>query len=136
MSTPHRKDGNWGCCKCGARKQPDQFPPGSSYNNPTCSDCHATKEHTLTLVAALADSFDDEPWKQRAACLGVDPELFFATRGDIVPIRRARMVCAVCPVRAECLEYALRNEEEFGMWGGLSEKERRPLLRERREAAS
>lgn len=128
-------DGKWACSKCGIRKQPDQYPPSSSCHGPICVACHTTKERTLTLVAALADSFDDEPWKQRAACLGLNPKLFFANRGDATTTRQARRVCAACHVRAECLAYALRNEEQFGMWGGLSEKERRTLLRQHKAAS-
>jgi len=69
-------------------------------------------------------------WHQHGACRGADPNLFFPARGESV--KEAKAVCARCPVRAECLEYALTNQEKFGVWGGLSERERRQLRRQRR----
>lgn len=70
-------------------------------------------------------------WQDQAACLGCDPELFFPERGGNTPTE-ARQVCAGCEVRTECLEFALANNEHYGLWGGLSEKERRKLRRDRR----
>ena len=72
-------------------------------------------------------------WHQHGACRGADPNLFFPERGESV--KEAKAVCARCPVRAECLEYALENHEVVGIWGGLSARERRQLSRTRREAA-
>lgn len=72
---------------------------------------------------------EERRWQERANCLGVDPELFFPERG--ASTREAKAVCAGCAVRLECLEYALRNHEKFGIWGGLSERERRRLRRRR-----
>ena len=66
-------------------------------------------------------------WLTRAACRGMDPELFFPERGE--PTEPAKAVCAGCPVRGECLDYALTNVERFGIWGGLSERERRAIRR-------
>jgi WhiB family redox-sensing transcriptional regulator len=68
-------------------------------------------------------------WQERANCLGVDPDLFFPERG--ASTREAKGVCGGCEVRLECLEYALCNGEKFGIWGGLSERERRRLRRQR-----
>ena len=64
-----------------------------------------------------------------AACRGCDPNLFFPERG--VSTDEAKKVCKGCPVRAECLEFALVNVEKFGVFGGTSERERRRLRRER-----
>lgn len=64
----------------------------------------------------------------RALCAQTDPELFFPERPGVSP-RLAKQICAGCPVRVECLEYALRNGERFGVWGGLSPKERARLRR-------
>lgn len=65
-----------------------------------------------------------------AACKGLSPDLFFPDRGqDVSP---AREVCAGCPVQHECLEDALANREKFGVWGALSERERRIVRRDRR----
>lgn len=71
----------------------------------------------------------DRTWQWQANCMGVDPDLFFPERG--ASTREAKAVCRGCVVQAECLEYALVNGEKFGIWGGLSERERRRLRRER-----
>lgn len=71
-------------------------------------------------------------WQDNANCLGVDPDLFFPERG--ASTREAKEVCRGCVVRGECLEYALANGEKFGIWGGLSERERRRLRRQRAQA--
>lgn len=72
---------------------------------------------------------DAKRWQEQANCLGVDPDLFFPERG--ASTREAKAVCAGCEVRVDCLEYALANGEKFGIWGGLSERERRRLRRQR-----
>ena len=66
-------------------------------------------------------------WQERALCAQTDPEAFFPEKGGST--REAKRVCTACDVRAECLEYALANDERFGIWGGLSERERRKLKR-------
>lgn len=71
----------------------------------------------------------DRAWQDQANCLGVDPDLFFPERG--ASTREAKEVCRGCVVRDECLEYALANGEKFGIWGGLSERERRRVRRQR-----
>jgi WhiB family transcriptional regulator, redox-sensing transcriptional regulator len=68
-------------------------------------------------------------WQTQARCSEVDPEIFFPERGG--SSKAARSVCAQCDVRMECLEYALNNKEQFGIWGGTSERERRRLRKER-----
>ena len=60
-----------------------------------------------------------------ALCAQTDPEAFFPEKGGST--REAKRVCLTCDVRQECLEYALANDERFGIWGGLSERERRKL---------
>ncbi len=64
-------------------------------------------------------------WQERALCAQTDPEAFFPEKGGST--REAKKVCLSCEVRGECLEYALANDERFGIWGGLSERERRKL---------
>ena len=64
-------------------------------------------------------------WQERALCAQTDPEAFFPEKGGST--REAKKVCLACDVRGECLEYALANDERFGIWGGLSERERRKL---------
>ncbi len=68
-------------------------------------------------------------WQSNARCAEVDPEIFFPERGG--SSKAARAVCAQCSVRAQCLEYALNNKEQFGIWGGTSERERRRIRKER-----
>ena len=76
-------------------------------------------------------------WQWRAACRGEDATLFFPPNHAenreerAVRERRAKTICARCPVRIDCLEYALRTREQHGIWGGLTETERRYVLRER-----
>ena len=71
----------------------------------------------------------ERSWQEYANCLGVDPDLFFPERG--ASTREAKEVCRGCVVREECLEYALTNGEKFGIWGGMSERERRRIRRQR-----
>lgn len=66
-------------------------------------------------------------WVIHAACAGVNPDLFFPERGDST--REAKAICRRCDVRKDCLDYAMRNGERFGIWGGTSERERRRLRR-------
>jgi WhiB family redox-sensing transcriptional regulator len=80
-----------------------------------------------------ADRWDvthGEGWRQDALCAETDPEAFFPDKGGST--REAKLVCRGCSVRGECLEYALANEERFGIWGGLSERERRRVRLQRR----
>jgi WhiB family redox-sensing transcriptional regulator len=70
---------------------------------------------------------DDQGWQEQALCAETDPEAFFPEKGGST--REAKKICTGCEVRAECLEYALSNDERFGIWGGLSERERRRLRR-------
>jgi WhiB family redox-sensing transcriptional regulator len=71
-------------------------------------------------------------WRESAACRTVDPDLFFpigTTGPAILQINEAKAVCQSCPVRDECLEWALETGQSIGVWGGTSEAERRSLLR-------
>lgn len=81
----------------------------------------AIAELTMTLDA------DEQLWMLEAKCLDADPEAFFPEKGGST--REAKRVCGACPVREECLDYALANDERFGIWGGLSERERRRAKR-------
>lgn len=67
----------------------------------------------------------ENAWFKRAACKGMDPDLFFPERGDLDAVRAAKQVCAGCPVTDECLTYALVTVQRWGIWGGMSEKQRR-----------
>ena len=71
-------------------------------------------------------------WRSRSACLDEDPELFFPignTGPALVQIEQAKTVCRRCPVTQECLSWALESGQDAGVWGGLSEDERRALKR-------
>jgi WhiB family transcriptional regulator, redox-sensing transcriptional regulator len=68
-----------------------------------------------------------QPWYERAACLQANADCFFPEKGGST--REAKRICSTCTVRLECLQYALANDERFGIWGGLSERERRRLKR-------
>nr|WP_231973878.1 MULTISPECIES: WhiB family transcriptional regulator [unclassified Mycobacterium] len=68
-----------------------------------------------------------DQWQDRALCAQTDPEAFFPEKGGST--REAKKICLGCEVRHECLEYALEHDERFGIWGGLSERERRRLKR-------
>jgi len=72
-------------------------------------------------------------WASRAACSGQDPDALFV-RGKAQ--HEAKSVCRACPVQAECLAEALDNRTEFGVWGGMTERERRALLRKRPDIVS
>ncbi len=81
----------------------------------------------LPLFAAPAEDEGLLGWQERALCAQTDPEAFFPEKGGST--REAKKVCTQCEVRAECLDYALAHDERFGIWGGLSERERRKLKR-------
>jgi len=89
----------------------------------------AGKPSTLASVVDIFSVAADGPlaWQDRALCAQTDPEAFFPEKGGST--REAKKVCTSCEVRAECLDYALANDERFGIWGGLSERERRKLKR-------
>ncbi|MBS9532607.1 WhiB family transcriptional regulator [Mycobacterium sp. M1] len=67
----------------------------------------------------------DQSWREQALCAQTDPEAFFPNQGGSP--RLAKQICMQCPVRRECLKFALDNNERFGVWGGYSERERRAL---------
>lgn len=80
----------------------------------------------LGVAGAYSES-EGEPlsWQADALCAQTDPEAFFPEKGGST--RDAKRICTGCEVKAQCLDYALKNDERFGIWGGLSERERRKL---------
>lgn len=69
----------------------------------------------------------DEDWPSRAVCPQTDPEAFYPEKGGST--KEAKRICLGCPVQKQCLQWALDTDERFGVWGGLSERERRRLKR-------
>ena len=86
---------------------------------------------TVVAVDVTVENPDEYAWMFHARCRGVTPGEFFPSDGT--GVESAQRVCAECPVRAECLEYALVHRIEHGVWGGASERERRRILRRRRD---
>jgi WhiB family transcriptional regulator, redox-sensing transcriptional regulator len=88
---------------------------------------HRGEEAGIVHEFDVLDMTDTEEltWQERALCAQTDPEAFFPEKGGST--REAKKVCLTCEVKAECLEYALQHDERFGIWGGLSERERRKL---------
>jgi WhiB family redox-sensing transcriptional regulator len=84
---------------------------------------------TSTVVASDSTG----TWAARGNCLGTDPEMLFV-QGSAQ--HQAKKICSDCPVRLECLADALDNRIEFGVWGGMTERERRALLRRRPRVTS
>ena len=68
-------------------------------------------------------------WQDLANCRGADPDLFFPERG--ASTRTAKSICRECSVQPDCLEFAIVSSEKFGIWGGMSERERRRIRRQR-----
>jgi WhiB family transcriptional regulator, redox-sensing transcriptional regulator len=103
------------------------------------SDEHpSNKTKTAKALASKLASLEAEArWQDRAACKGMDPTIFFGPEHtEVVKEKRdreeaAKAVCRTCPVNQECLEHALESKEAYGIWGGLTELERKALLRRR-----
>jgi WhiB family redox-sensing transcriptional regulator len=96
---------------------------------PTASDL---SPHPIPALRVLPGGRDDS-WRDLAACIDTDQRMFFPAQGDAN--RLARQMCASCPVRIPCLDYAVDNHEEFGIWGGTTPRERQAIRRRKRGAA-
>ena len=79
---------------------------------------------------SLPIEIESVPWMDQAACADTGPDLFFPERGRST--QPAKNICTTCPVRTECRDYALDHGIKFGIWGGMSERERRTIRRQRR----
>lgn len=97
-------------------------------------DIFSSEPEALSLWEAAAGLYSTEgedgelAWQADALCAQTDPEAFFPEKGGST--RDAKRVCNECPVREACLDYAMENDERFGIWGGLSERERRRLRKQ------
>jgi WhiB family redox-sensing transcriptional regulator len=87
----------------------------------------------VEVEVSVEETPDEYAWMFQARCRGINPAEFFPSDGT--GVETAQRVCAGCPVRVECLEYALLHRIEHGVWGGASERERRRILRRRRDLA-
>ena len=77
---------------------------------------------------------EERNWRAEGGCRAVNPEVMFPAPDDVDAVEAAKQVCAGCPVRARCLVDAMTDWQDHGVWGGLSEKERRALRRSRQRA--
>ena len=93
-------------------------------------DNEARQKNLFDLTQDFDLLFDavEQDWQEQALCAQTDPEAFFPEKGGST--REAKRICQACGVRDECLEYALEHDERFGIWGGLSDRERRRLRRQ------
>lgn len=103
----------------------------SEYRNTVPADWFVDPVHLgVPGVRRPRPTGDDDSalaWQSDALCAQTDPEAFFPEKGGST--RDAKKICTTCEVKGECLQYALHNDERFGIWGGLSERERRKLRR-------
>ena len=86
----------------------------------------------MALTWIRTHDWDLDSWRGRSACRDSDPDVFFpigTTGPAVVQIEQAKAVCGRCPVVQSCLDWALRSGQDSGVWGGLSEDERRALKR-------
>jgi WhiB family transcriptional regulator, redox-sensing transcriptional regulator len=107
-------------------------PPHLMLLTDSSADVFSSDVFAAPMPAAAPDP--EESWRADALCAETDPEAFFPEKGGST--REAKRVCVGCAVRSECLEFALDNDERFGIWGGLSERERRRVRLARRDAIS
>jgi WhiB family transcriptional regulator, redox-sensing transcriptional regulator len=105
---------------------------GSTRNN--VNQWNPTAVRIVEVEVTVEETPDEYAWMFHARCRGINPAEFFPSDGT--GVETAQRVCAACPVTSECLEYALLNRIEHGVWGGASERERRRILRRRRDVAT
>jgi len=98
---------------------------GLAGRSPDLAVEHDLPTRDFVLLEGIFEADDEQEWQERALCAQTDPEAFFPEKGGST--REAKRICQGCEVRADCLEYALSHDERFGIWGGLSERERRKL---------
>lgn len=119
MQAPHREDS--------ARADAPLIIGDNEDEPPTTAVTNISLAHLLGL------DLSDDQWQRKSLCAQTDPEAFFPEKGGST--RDAKRICQRCPVIGDCLNAALANDERFGIWGGLSERERRRLKRNLEAAA-
>ncbi len=104
---------------------------GSAYATEQIKATFATRRSMEGFLIGLAEQLEseDEQWRQKANCLEVDKSLMYPS--DYGGTIKAQQVCEDCPVQPECLEYALENNLADGVWGGVSERGRKQILKAR-----
>ncbi len=112
-------------------------PPPILYGLGACAPNDIQRNTNVSILASsLALGSADYTWRRSALCRDTDPELFFpiGTTGQaLLQISRAKDVCCECPVKVDCLDFAMETNQDTGIWGGTSEEERRQM---RRDAAA
>jgi WhiB family redox-sensing transcriptional regulator len=104
---------------------PAHRSPRTTHRHPEADVTELTSAVDGEVLAQLFGLPEEASWQERSLCAQTDPEAFFPEKGGST--REAKKICTGCEVRTECLEYALEHDERFGIWGGLSERERRRL---------
>lgn len=97
--------------------------PADVRSRSTTSPMRSVQQQTAVVIR-------DTTWRAEASCHGADPDLWYPRRFDAATEQAAKAICATCPVRHQCLIEALEHNEGFGIWGGLSETDRRTLRRQ------
>ncbi len=92
-----------------------------------CNVCYLRHRRANPPAARPSVSMRDEDWRVHAACRGADPEIWFPVKSAASESEQAARICRGCPVRAQCLHHALAFCEQYGVWGGLNERELRAL---------
>jgi WhiB family redox-sensing transcriptional regulator len=105
----------------------DRFGAGAGQGGSAFGAGFGSQGFGIASLLGIGTEGDAQSWQEQALCAETDPEAFFPEKGGST--REAKKICTGCEVKAQCLEYALANDERFGIWGGLSERERRRLRR-------
>jgi WhiB family transcriptional regulator, redox-sensing transcriptional regulator len=103
------------------------YVSGNDRNDRFANSALGQASQGIAGLLGIGAEADAQSWQEQALCAETDPEAFFPEKGGST--REAKKICTGCEVKAQCLEYALANDERFGIWGGLSERERRRLRR-------
>jgi WhiB family redox-sensing transcriptional regulator len=123
MATEHGKySGYTGGCRCDLCRA-----AGKAYNRDRYQQRQARKSPVRDVYKPASYNEGDTDWLQHRGCKGVDIAVFFPGRGDLKSVAAAKAICATCLVRQDCLDYAIRTSQRIGIWGGLSEYERRDI---------
>lgn len=132
------------CRACGETKPIGEFRKHSHRDGvrTICRPCENVEQCDQRMRSARPPKplahflIGHEEWKDRAACAGANVDKFFPTKGQSGHIAAVKKICAGCPVREDCLAYDEKTGPQPGIWGGLTEGERRKLRKQQRGAAA